>query len=57
MIFTDFIDFISEDTSFHQKMKTDFMQTANLLRIELKLRVEGSNICHCIVYQTFITFK
>ena len=27
----------------HWKMKTDFMQTVNLLTIELQLRVEGSN--------------
>ena len=28
---------------FYPKMKTDFMQTVNLLTIELQLRVEGSN--------------
>ena len=27
-------------------MKTDFMQTVNLLTIELQLRVEGSNGYH-----------
>ena len=32
--------FISEDTSVHQKMKTEFMQTANLLTTELQLRVK-----------------
>ena len=36
--------FISEDTSVHQKMKTEFMQTANLLTTELQLRVKGPNI-------------
>ena len=36
--------FISEDTSVHQKKKTEFMQTANLLTIELQLRVKGPNI-------------
>ena len=30
-------------SSVHPKMKTDFMQTVNLLTIELQLRVEGSN--------------
>ena len=40
-----------------QKMKTEFMQTANLLTTELQLRVEGSNIYHCIAYQTFLTLK
>ena len=32
--------------SVHSKMKTDFMQTVNLLTIELQLRVEGSNDHH-----------
>jgi len=33
-------------------------QTAIFLRIELQSKtVEGSNIYHCIVYQTSITFK
>ena len=39
--------FLSEDTpicsSVHPKLKTDFMQTVNMLTIELQLRVEGSN--------------
>ena len=37
--------FISEDTSVHSKMKTDYMQAVSLLTIELQLilRVEGSN--------------
>ena len=30
-------------SSVHPKMKTDFMQTVNLLTIELQVRVEGSN--------------
>ena len=30
-------------SSDHPKMKTDFMQTVNLLTVELQLRVEGSN--------------
>ena len=30
-------------SSIHPKMKTDFMQTVNLLTIELQLRVKGSN--------------
>ena len=34
---------ISVCSSVHSKMKTDFMQTANLLTIELQFRVEGSN--------------
>ena len=33
-------------SSLHPKMKTDFMQTVNLLTIELQLRVEGSNGYH-----------
>ena len=33
-------------SSVHSKMKTDFMQTVNLLTIELQLRVEGSNNYH-----------
>ena len=44
--FYRFHRFVSEDasiTSVHPKMKTDFMQTVNLLTIELQLRVEGSN--------------
>ena len=42
--FDRFHRFISEDTSVHQKMKTEFMQTANSLTIELQLRVKGPNI-------------
>ena len=42
--FDRFHRFISEDTSVHQKMKTEFMQTANLLTTELQLRVKGPNI-------------
>ena len=44
--FYRFHRFLSEDTSCYSvypKMKTDFMQTVNLLTIELQLRVEGSN--------------
>ena len=48
--FYQFHRFISEDnymcSSIHSKMKTDFMQTVNLLTIELQLRVEGSNSYH-----------
>ena len=44
--FYRFHRFISEDTSVHLKMKTDYMQTVNLLKIELHLRVEGSNNYH-----------
>ena len=40
MIFADFID------SYWKKVKTDFMQTVNLLTIELQLIVEGSNNYH-----------
>ena len=40
-------------SSVHPKMKTDFMQTVNLLTIELQLRVEGSNNYHFLKY----TFK
>ena len=42
--FDRFHRFISEDTSSHQKMKTEIMQTANLLTTELQLRVKGPNI-------------
>ena len=40
-----FIDFSGRYicSSVHPKMKTDFMQTVNLLTIKLKLRVERSN--------------
>ena len=38
--------YIAHCSSFHSKMKTDFMQTVNLLTIELQLRVEGSNSYH-----------
>ena len=43
-----FHQFISEDTSVHPKMKSDYMQAVNLLTIELQLilRVEGSNNYH-----------
>ena len=41
-----FLRFISEDISVHPKMKTNFMQTVNLLTTELQLRVEGSNNDH-----------
>ena len=44
--FYRFHRFLSEAdicSSVHPKMKTDFMQTVNLLTIELQLRVEGSN--------------
>ena len=39
------------------KTRTEFMQTANLLTTELQLIVEGSNIYHCIAYQTILTLK
>ena len=44
--FTDSIDLYRKNytcSSVHPKMKTAFMQTVNLLTIELQLRVEGSN--------------
>ena len=41
--FSRFHRFISEDISVHPKMKTNFMQTVNLLTTELQLRVKGSN--------------
>ena len=45
--FTDSIDFIwryiCSSVPSHPKMKTDFMQTVNLLTMELQLKVEGSN--------------
>ena len=46
--FTDFIDLYRKFicSSVHPKMKTDFMQTVNLLTIELQLRVERSNNYH-----------
>ena len=34
---------VSVTSKNNPKMKTDFMQTVNLLTIELQLRVEGSN--------------
>ena len=44
--FSRFYRFISEDVYVHPKMKTNFMQTVNLLTTELQLRVEGSNNYH-----------
>ena len=41
--------YIAHCSSFHSKMKTDFMQTVNLLTIELQLRVEGSNSYHFLI--------
>ena len=45
--FTDSIDFIwryiCSSVPSHPKMKTDFMQTVNLLTMELQLKVEGSD--------------
>ena len=43
-----FHQFISEDTSVHPKMKSDYMQAVSFLTIELQLilRVEGSNNYH-----------
>ena len=60
LIFTDFIVFhigryIS--SSVYQKVKTDLMQTVNLLRIELKLRVEGSNIYHLFIKHLSLLHK
>ena len=37
----------------HPKMKTDFMQTVNLLTIELQLRVEGSNNLLSLLEKSF----
>ena len=54
--FYRFHRFISEDTSVlsvHPKMKTDFMQTVNLLTIELQLRVEGSNNLLSLLEKSF----
>ena len=48
-IYLDFYRFhryISEHTSLYQELKTEFMQTVNVLTIELQLRVEGSNSYH-----------
>ena len=47
-VFYRFHRFISEDTSVHPKMKTDYMQAVSFLTIELQLilRVEGSNNYH-----------
>ena len=52
-VYLDFYRFhrsISESndifSSVHPKMKTGFMQTVNLLTIQLQLRVEGSNNHH-----------
>ena len=44
--FSRFHQFISEDISVHPKMKTNFIQTVNLLTTKLQLRVEGSNNYH-----------
>ena len=46
-------------SSVHQKIKTEFIQTVNLLTIEWQLRVEGSNSYHrdYIVYQTVSLIK
>ena len=48
-IYLDFYRFhryISEHTSLHKELKTEFMQTVNFLTTELQLRVEGSNNYH-----------
>ena len=42
-------------SSVHAKMKTDFMQTVNLLTIELQLRVEGSNNLLPLFFKSFKT--
>ena len=44
-------------SSVHQEIKTEFMQTVNLLTIEWQLRVEESNSYHYIVYQTLSRVK
>ena len=43
--FTDSLDYIEGyiGSSVHPKMKTDFIQTVNLLTTELQLRVKRSN--------------
>ena len=46
VIFADFIDSYWNSISVRPKMKADFMQTVNLLTIELQLRVEGLNNYH-----------
>ena len=46
VIFADFIDSYWNSISVRSKMKADFMQTVNLLTIELQLRVEGLNNYH-----------
>ena len=54
--FYRFHRFVSEDasvTSVHPQMKTDFMQTVNLLTIELQLRVEGSNNLLSLLEKSF----
>ena len=40
-------------------MKTDFMETVNLLTIELQLRVEGSNNYHFLknLFKSYLLFK
>ena len=51
--FYRFHRFVPEDndncSSVHSKMKTDFMQTVNLLTIELQLKVEGSTSYHFLI--------
>ena len=44
-------------SSVHQKNKTEFMQTVNLLTIEWQLRVEESNSYRYVVYQTLSLIK
>ena len=47
-------------SSVYQKMKTELMQTVNLLTIELQLRVEGSNFYYSLkksLKQSYLFFK
>ena len=58
LIFTDFNDLYRKIHLFIQKWKLNSCKQQIYWQFwKLQLRVEGSNIYHCIVYQTFITFK
>ena len=58
--FTDFIDlYIGRYicSSVHPKMKTDFIQTVNLLTIELQLRVELRTKQFIIIFFFWLSFR
>ena len=57
--FYQFHRFISEETSVHQKIKTEFMQTVNLLTIDgMPIENQRINIYHYIICLShIITYK